>query len=201
MFVIISSWLVTAFQVTALICLFLFWKTGDVSYCWSLFPYGACSFISTVANCFSSSGEISKSFVVFIGTSRILLVILACNITLKVIHTLTWSWTEVFWPVWLQLSIFVGVSFVTLSMVCGRVTAYIKKRQNSAGDLLATLVINFHLVGLLAFTILLERGLCKILDGDNYEKDSSFLKAVLLAAAGYSALLFTYMTIYRRLLS
>lgn len=88
------------------------------------------------------------------------------------------------------------MSFVTLSLACSKVAAFAKKRPNSGEDLIAIVFVNCHVVGILAFLILLERSVNMTFSSNDF----SFLRAVLWTMAGYSIMLLTFFLVVKQTL-
>lgn len=182
---IFKKFILSISQIVALVGLFIFAQTGQVHYCWTLVPFCIAAITSIVVDCLTIKAEFIRAIQIIANIGLILTGILACNVVLRTAGLTSWSWTEVFWPAWLFLSILIGLSFVSLSLACSKATAFANKKANAGVDLLAVVFLNCNLVGSLVFVILLERSLSRALS----DHDFSFLKAVLWTMTGFSALL------------
>ena len=187
------AWAVTLSQIACFLGIFAFVKTGDSRYCWSLLVYGLAAVASIASGCLDAESEAAKGMVIITGSSRLLAGLLTANIVLRHGGLLSWSWTEVFWPVWLQLSMMVGLSLITLSMAFNRASAVIEKKPEAAADLMALIFVNLNVVGLTVLLVLLERSLNLALESDS----NSMLPTVLWISVGYLGTLFAMFLVCR----
>ena len=93
-----------------------------------LLPYIGLTVLSVFADCCrclhaDQTSDIITSYRVVLYGWSVMSIVFAVGVSLKVDGAITWSWNEVFWPVWMQIAVSIGIGFVAISMLLNQMCA------------------------------------------------------------------------------